>query len=72
MKLHSERLFLKYLVSDHGACFGADVNGASYLLLISSRGLVWQRRPAGDRVVEDLDFEIPAIARALEHDTVPA
>ena len=65
MKIYSERLFLKYLFSDHGACFGIDLKDRSYLFLVSKQGLVLQRRPFGDKVVENLDYEIPAIARQL-------
>ncbi|MGI0129668.1 MAG: hypothetical protein ACREDE_04430 [Thermoplasmata archaeon] len=65
MKIYSERLFLKYLVSDHGLCLGVDLKDRSYLFLLSRAGPVLQRRPVGDKVVENLDYEIPAIARAL-------
>ena len=65
MKIYSERLAIKYLVSDHGLCLGVDMKDRSYLLLMSKRGLVIERRPWGDKVVENLDYEIPAIADAL-------
>lgn len=65
MKLYSERLALKYLVSDHGLCLGVDTKRCSYLFLVSRSGVVLQRRPVGDKVVENLDYEIPAIAEAL-------
>lgn len=65
MKLYSERLFLKYLLSNHGLCFGVDLKERSYLLLFSKAGIVFQRRPVGDKVVENLDYEIPAIVAAL-------
>jgi hypothetical protein len=66
MKVYSERLFLKYLFSNHGVCFGVDMKQRSYLFLVSKRGVILQRRPVGDKVVENLDYEIPAIVRALE------
>lgn len=66
MKLYSERLFLKYLVSNHGVCFGVDLKDRSYLFLVSSRGVVFRRRPVGDKVVENLEYEIPAIVAALD------
>jgi hypothetical protein len=72
MKIYSERLFLKYLFSDHGVCFGIDMKHASYLFLVSKRGLVLQRRPVGDKVVENLDYEIPAIVDALAAERPPA
>ena len=65
MKIYSERLFLKYLVSDHGVCLGVDMKDRSYLFLLSRSGLVLQRRPVGDKVVENLDYEIPEIVQAL-------
>jgi len=65
VKLYSERLFLKWLVSNHGICFGVDMKQRSYLLLASRRGVVFQRRPVGDKVVENLNYEIPAIVDAL-------
>ena len=71
MKIYSERLFLKYLFSDHGVCFGVDLKEASYLLLVSRKGLILQRRPVGDKVVENLDYEIPRIVEALERERRP-
>jgi len=68
VKLYSERLFLKYLFSNHGLCFGVDMKDRSYLLLFSRRGVVFQRRPVGDKVVENLDYEIPAIVAALDRE----
>jgi hypothetical protein len=65
VKIYSERFAIKYLVSDHGVCLGVDMTDRSYLFLMSKRGLVLERRPWGDTVVEDLDYEIPAIADAL-------
>ena len=65
MKIYSERLPLKYLFSDHGVCLGVDTVRCSYLFLLSREGLRLQRRPVGDKVVENLDYEIPAIVAAL-------
>ncbi len=75
MKIFSERLPLKYLVSDYGVCLGVDTVRCSYLFLVSREGILLRRRPVGDRVVEDLDYHIPAIVRALEAEaarTTPA
>lgn len=66
MKVYSEDLFLKYLVSDRGLCLGVDLKDRSYLFLVSRAGIIFQRRPVGDKVVENLDYEIPAIVSALE------
>lgn len=71
MKIYSERLFLKYLVSGHGVCLGVDMRDRSYLFLVSKRGVVLQRRPVGDKVVENLDYEIPEIVRALDAERRP-
>ena len=65
MKILSERLPIKYLVSDHGVCLGVDTERCSYLFLIHRGGVIFQRRPVGDRVVEDLDYHIPDIVFAL-------
>ncbi|MCI4368726.1 MAG: hypothetical protein L3K09_04100 [Thermoplasmata archaeon] len=72
MKLYSERLFLKYLFSNHGLCFGVDMKHASYLFLVSRRGVLLRRRPVGDTVVEDLDYEIPKIVAALDAEEHPS
>jgi hypothetical protein len=71
MKIYSERLFLKYLFSDHGFCFGVDMKDRSYLFLGSKEGLILQRRPVGDKVVENLDYEIPEIVAALRAERRP-
>jgi hypothetical protein len=70
LKIYSERLFLKYLFSNHGVCFGIDMKQSSYLFLVSKRGVILQRRPVGDKVVENLSYEIPEIVRALEAERV--
>jgi hypothetical protein len=69
MKILSERLPIKYLVSDHGVCLGVDTVRCSYLFLLHRGGIVLQKRPVGDRVVEDLDYHIPDIAVALREET---
>ena len=69
MKLYSERLFLKWLVSNHGICLGIDTKRASFLFLLSRQGLILKRRPVGDKVVENLDYEIPRIVDALGYST---
>lgn len=68
MKIYSERLFLKYLFSNHGLCFGVDMKDRSYLFLVSAHGVTFQRRPVGDKVVENLDYEIPEIVEALRRE----
>lgn len=66
MKILSENWPVKYLLSGHGVCLGLDTKRRSYLLLLHAGGFVFRRRPVGDTIVEDLDYEIPAIVRALE------
>ena len=68
MKILSERLPIKYLLSDHGVCLGIDTVRCSFLFLLYRGGIVLRRRPVGDRVVEDLDYHIPAIVTALQRD----
>ena len=68
MKILSERLPIKYLLSDHGVCLGVDTVRCSFLFLLHRGGIVLQRRPVGDRVVEDLDYHIPDIAIALREE----
>ncbi len=65
MKVVSERWPLKYLFSEYGVCLGIDTKRCSYLFLLHHGGLVLQRRPVGDKVVENLHYEIPDIVRAL-------
>ncbi len=71
MKIVSERLPIKYLFSDYGVCLGVDTVRCSFLFLLHRGGVVLQRRPVGDRVVEDLDYHIPAIASALRAESRP-
>jgi hypothetical protein len=72
VKIYSERLFLKYLFSNHGVCFGIDMKRSSYLFLVSQRGVMLRRRPVGDKVVENLNYEIPEIVRAIESEDAPS
>jgi len=71
MKIVSERWPIKYLFSEHGVCLGIDTVRCSYLFLLHRGGIVLQRRPVGDKVVENLFYEIPDIARALASERVP-
>lgn len=68
LKILSERLPIKYLFSDQGICLGIDTVRCSFLFLLHRGGLVLQRRPVGDRIVEDLNYSIPDIAVALRKD----
>ena len=65
LMVYSERLPIKYLLSNHGLCLGIDTKRRSLLFLACRSGLFVRRRPVGDTVVEDLDYDIPRIVRAL-------
>jgi hypothetical protein len=65
VKIYSERFAIKYLFSNSGVCLGVDTKRCSYLFIISRMGILFERRPVGDKVVENLNYEIPAIHRAL-------
>jgi hypothetical protein len=67
MKIYSERMPLKYLFSDKGLCLGVDTKKASYLFLVSTTGLILKRRPVGDKVVENNNYDIPLIVRDLRN-----
>jgi hypothetical protein len=65
MKYVSTRWFIKSLISNQGACFGVEFDGRAYMLLVA-RGIVFVgRRPLGDRLVEETDFDIGRIADSL-------
>jgi hypothetical protein len=64
--VYSERLPIKYLLSNHGVCLGIDSRSRSILFLLSRYGLFLRFRPVGDTVVEDLDYDLPRIVRALK------
>ena len=63
--VYSERLPIKYLVSNHGICLGIDSHRRSLLFLAARGGLFLRFRPVGDTVVEDLDYDLPRIVAAL-------
>ncbi len=68
LMIYSERLPIKYLLSNHGLCLGIDTKRRSFLLLVARDGLFLRQRPVGDTVVEDLEYDIPAIVRALREE----
>jgi hypothetical protein len=65
VRIYSERWPIKYLVSNHGVCLGLDTKRCSFLFLAHRGGVILRTRPVGDTVVEDLDYDIPAIVGAL-------
>ncbi|MCI4347272.1 MAG: hypothetical protein L3J97_01470 [Thermoplasmata archaeon] len=72
LRVYSERWPIKYLLSDHGICLGIDTVRCSFLFLVHRGGIVLQRRPVGDRVVEDLNYDIPEIAETLARERAAA
>jgi hypothetical protein len=71
VRIYSERWPVKYLLSNHGVCLGLDTKRRSILFLAHRGGVILRWRPVGDTVVEDLDYDIPAIVGALQR-TEPA
>lgn len=63
--VYSERLPIKYLLSNHGICLGIDTVRSSMMFLACRDGVFLRRRPVGDTVVEDLEYDIPRIVGAL-------
>ena len=58
MKIYSERFPIKYLISDRGICLGVDTKKRSFLFIICRAGMMLRQRPVGDKIVENLDYEI--------------
>ncbi|MEM0158708.1 MAG: hypothetical protein QW812_04270 [Thermoplasmataceae archaeon] len=69
-KLYSERFPLKYLFSERGICIGVDTKKCSYLFLVCRYGILLRRRNVGDKVVENLGYEIELIYRAVKNETL--
>jgi hypothetical protein len=65
MKIYSERFLIKYLFSNFVLCLGVDTKKTSFLFLISKAGIIIRRRPVGDKIVENLNYEIPEIHAAI-------
>lgn len=65
MKIYSEYFPIKYLISSEGVCLGVDTKRCSFLFIASKRGLLLRRRPVGDKVVEDLDYNLNLIERTV-------
>ncbi|MHB1492721.1 MAG: hypothetical protein ACYCSG_05130 [Thermoplasmataceae archaeon] len=65
MKLYSEKFFIKYLLENNGLCIGIDMKTRSYLFLITQRGIMLKKRPAGDKIVENLNYEVIKVSDYL-------
>ncbi len=71
MKIYSERFVLKYLFSDSGLCLGVDMKRCSYLFLVTRKGILFRKRPVGDKVVENLNYDVKKIHEAIISETGP-
>jgi len=69
MKVYSERFPIKYLISDKGICLGIDTKKRSFLFIICPAGILFRQRPVGDKVVENLDYEIMDIYNLIDCET---
>ncbi len=67
LKVYSEYFPIKYLFSNEGVCLGLDTKKCSYLFLASKRGMMFRRRPVGDKVVENLNYDIISIEDAIRN-----
>jgi len=65
VKLYSERFPIKYLLSEKGICLGVDTKRRSFLFIVCVLGLMFRQRNVGDKVVENLNYEITDIYRAI-------
>ncbi len=68
LKIYSEYFPIKYLFSDEGLCLGLDTKRCSFLFLASKSGLLFRRRPVGDKVVENLNYDIHSIEAAIRRE----
>ena len=65
LKIYSELFPVKYLFSNQGICLGADTKRRSFLFIVSKKGILFRKRPVGDKVVEDHGYEIDRIYDAI-------
>ncbi|MCL5786142.1 MAG: hypothetical protein M1151_05700 [Candidatus Thermoplasmatota archaeon] len=65
IKIYSETFPLKYLLSNHGLCLGVDTKRLCLLALVCTKGIIALKRPVGDLVVENNEYDIPLIWNAL-------
>lgn len=67
MKFYSEKFFIKYLIENRGICLGIDMKKKSYLFLVTKNGFILKERPAGDKIVENLNYEVEKVSQYLKN-----
>ena len=67
MKFYSERFFIKYLIENSGICLGIDMKNNSYLFLVTKNGFMVKKRPAGDKIVENLNYDVGRVSLFLRN-----
>ena len=67
MKFYSERFFIKYLIENSGICLGIDMKNNSYLFLVTKSGFMLKKRPAGDKIVENLNYDVGRVSLFLRN-----
>jgi hypothetical protein len=67
MKFYSEKFFLKYLIENSGICLGIDMKNNSYLFLVTKSGFMLKKRPAGDKIVENLNYDVGRVSLFLRN-----
>ena len=67
MKFYSEKFFIKYLIENSGICLGIDMKNKSYLFLATKNGVMLKKRPAGDKIVENLNYDVGRVSLFLRN-----
>ncbi len=67
MKFYSEKFFIKYLIENSGICLGIDMKNKSYLFLATKNGFMLKKRPAGDKIVENLNYDVGRVSLFLRN-----
>lgn len=67
MKFYSEKFFIKYLIENNGICLGIDMKNNSYLFLVTKSGFMLKKRPAGDKIVENLNYDVGRVTLFLRN-----
>ncbi|EQB66717.1 MAG: hypothetical protein AAE985_05630 [Thermoplasmataceae archaeon] len=67
MKFYSEKFFIKYLIENNGICLGIDMKNNSYLFLVTKSGFMLKKRPAGDKIVENLNYDVGRVSLFLRN-----
>ena len=51
----------------YGICLGIDMNNKSYLFLATKNGFMLKKRPAGDKIVENLNYDVGRVSLFLRN-----